>query len=33
MVFLGLIVCDIGICIGNIEDVMVFSSGFMLLEG
>ena len=33
MVFLGLIVCDIGICIVNIEDVMVFSSGFMLLEG
>ena len=33
MVFLGLIVCDVGIRIVNIEDVMDFSTGFMLSEG
>ena len=33
MVFLGLIVCDVGILIVNIEDVMDFSTGFMVSEG
>jgi len=33
MVFLGLIVCDVVILIGNIEDVMDFSTGFMFSEG
>ena len=32
MVFLGLIVCDVAILIVNIEDVMEFSTGFMLSE-
>jgi len=33
MVFLGLIVCDVGIRIVNIESLMGFAVGFMLPKG